>query len=64
MHLHPCTSFVFLRFDKMLAYVSSKELKWLGVGTADEQRRLMKIVKHARRRGVEIHVETVALPSL
>ena len=40
----------------MLAHVSRKELKWLGVGTPEEQTRLLKIVKHARRKGVEIHL--------
>ena len=51
---------------KMLAYVSKKELKWLGVGTAAEQARLLKIVKHARRKGVEIHLNhaSTTLPAL
>ena len=50
---------------QMLAHVSSKELKWLGVGTAEEQQRLLKIVRYARRRGVEIHTEPkTTLPSL
>jgi len=48
----------------MLSYVSSKELRWLGVGTNDEQQRLMKIVKHARRKGVEINIDSCALPAL
>ena len=49
---------------QMLSYVSSKELRWLGVGTNDEQQRLMKIVKHARRKGVEINIDSCALPAL
>ena len=41
------------------------DLKWLGVGTSEEQHRLLRLVRHARRRGVEINVESkTTLPSL
>jgi hypothetical protein len=44
----------------MLTHVSAQDLHWLGVGTAAEQNRLLAIVRHARRRGVNIHLASEA----